>query len=151
MDTLSYKTISANKASVEKEWFVVDATNEVVGRLAARVAMVLRGKHKPHFTPHADCGDKVIIVNAEKVRFTGKKRSDKEYIRYTGYPGGQRKATPADLFDKKPEAILENAIKGMLPKNKLGAAIFKNLYVYAGEEHKHEAQEPKTLDLNTIK
>ena len=151
MDTLSYKTVSANKASVEKEWFVVDATNEVVGRLAARVAMVLRGKHKPHFTPHADCGDNVVIINAEKIRFTGAKVTDKEYVRYTGYPGGQRRATPADLLKKKPEAILESAIRGMLPKNKLGRAVFKNVYVYAGEDHKQTAQEPKKLDLNTIK
>lgn len=151
MNTLSYKTISANKASVEKEWFIVDATNEVVGRLASKVAIVLRGKHKPHFTPHADCGDRIVIINAEKVRFTGDKLSQKEYVRYSGYPGGQKKATPADLFVKKPELVLENAIKGMLPKNKLGREIFKNVYVYAGEEHKQDAQEPKNLDLNTIK
>lgn len=151
MDSLSYRTVSANKASVKKEWFVVDATNEVVGRLASRVAIVLRGKHKPHYTPHADCGDKVIIINAEKVRFTGDKLEDKEYITHSGYPGGQKFTSPADLLKKQPEVILENAIKGMLPKNKLGAELFRNVYVYTGETHKHEAQEPKKLDLNTIK
>lgn len=151
MDTLSYKTISANKATAGKEWILVDAENEGVGRLASVVAMLLRGKHKPNFTPHADCGDNVIIINAEKIRFSGKKMDTKEYIRYTGYPGGQRKATPKDLLTRKPEAIMENAVRGMLPKNKLGRAIFKNLHVYAGTEHNHEAQKPKTINLQSIK
>ncbi|MBK8808801.1 MAG: 50S ribosomal protein L13 [Bacteroidales bacterium] len=151
MDTLSYKTISANKFSVEKEWFVVDATNEVVGRLSAKVALVLRGKHKTHYTPHADCGDRVVIINADKVKFTGKKVSDKIYLRHTGYPGGQRSATPSDFLAKKPEMILEHAIKGMLPKTKLGKELFRNVYIYAGEAHNQEAQSPKVLDLNTIK
>jgi large subunit ribosomal protein L13 len=151
VNTLSYKTVSANKASVEKEWYIVDATDEVLGRLASVVAMVLRGKHKPSFTPHVDCGDNVIVINAEKVKLTGKKMSDKKYFSHTGYPGGQRIRTPEDLLGKKPESVVEKAIKGMLPKSRLGSAIFNNLYVYAGENHPHEAQQPKKLDFNKIK
>ena len=151
MNTLSYKTVSANKETVEKEWFVVDAQDEILGRLASKIAFVLRGKHKPSFTPHVDCGDNVIVINAEKVKFTGNKLTEKQYIRHTGYPGGQRTQTPEDLLSKKPEAVLERAVKGMLPKNRLGSAIFRNLYVFVGENHTHEAQQPKKLDLNTIK
>ena len=151
MDTLSYKTVSANKATVNKEWLVIDARNEVLGRLASKVAYLLRGKHKTNFTPHVDCGDNVIVINAEKVRLTGQKKTAKQYIRHTGYPGGQRVTTPQELLVKKPEAVVEKAVKGMLPGNRLGSAIFKNLYVYAGEEHKHEAQKPKTINLNDIK
>jgi len=151
VNTLSYKTVSANKATVQKEWFVVDAKDEVLGRLASKVAIVLRGKHKPSFTPHVDCGDNVIVINAEKVKLTGKKMTDKQYVRHTGYPGGQRTQTPVDLLEKKPEAIIEKAVKGMLPKNRLGSALFRNLYVFTGEAHPHEAQQPKKLDLNTIK
>jgi large subunit ribosomal protein L13 len=151
LNTLSYKTISANKQSSTKEWFVIDAEGEVLGRLGSKVATILRGKHKPNFTPHADCGDNVIIINAEKVRLTGRKLDQKQYIRHTGYPGGQRFANPRQLLTRKPEAIIEYAVKGMLPKNKLGSAIFGNLYVYAGTEHKHEAQKPVTLNLNDIK
>lgn len=151
MDTLTYKTKSANKATVQKDWYVVDATNEVLGRLSSKVAKILRGKNKPDFTPHVDCGDNVIIINAEKIRLTGNKFTDKEYVRYTGYPGGQRFESPESLMTKKPERILELAIKGMLPKNKLSDAIFKNLYVYAGPAHPHEAQQPKELNLNSIK
>ncbi len=151
MDTLSYKTVSANKATVNKEWLVVDARNEVLGRLASKVAYLLRGKHKTNFTPHVDCGDNVIVINAEKVRLTGQKKTAKLYIRHTGYPGGQRVTTPQELLVKKPEAVVEKAVKGMLPGNRLGSAIFKNLYVYAGEEHKHEAQKPKTINLNDVK
>ncbi len=151
MDTLSYKTISANKATVNKEWLIVDARNEVLGRLASKVAYLLRGKHKTNFTPHVDCGDNVIIINAEKVKLTGQKKSNKQYIRHTGYPGGQRFTTPQELLEKKPEAVIEKAVKGMLPGNRLGSAIFKNLFVYAGEEHKHEAQKPKSINLNDIK
>lgn len=151
MDTLSYKTKSANKETVKKEWFIVDATDEVLGRLAARVAMVLRGKHKPDFTPHVDCGDNVIIINAEKVKLTGKKLTDREYFRHTGYPGGQRKTTPEEVLRKHPERLLENAVKGMIPRNRLGREILKNLYVYTGGEHSHKAQKPKKLDLNSIK
>ena len=151
VNTLSYKTVSANKASVEKEWYIVDATDKVLGRLASVVAMVLRGKHKPSFTPHVDCGDNVIVINAEKVKLTGKKMSDKKYFSHTGYPGGQRIRTPEDLLGKKPESVVEKAIKGMLPKSRLGSAIFNNLHVYAGENHPHEAQQPKKLDFNKIK
>ncbi len=145
VDTLSYKTKSANAASVERQWHVIDAEGEIVGRLASKVAAILRGKHKPDFTPHFDNGDHVIIVNCEKVRFTGEKFTDKEYLRHTGYPGGQRKATPRDLMARKPERILEVAIKGMLPKTKLGRAQIKKLYVYAGAEHPHSAQKPTEL------
>ncbi len=151
MDTLSYKTVSANRATVNKEWLVIDARNEVLGRLASKVAYLLRGKHKTNFTPHVDCGDNVIVINAEKVRLTGQKKTAKQYIRHTGYPGGQRITTPQELLVKKPEAVVEKAVKGMLPGNRLGSAIFKNLYVYAGEEHKHEAQKPKTINLNDVK
>ena len=151
MNTLSYKTVSANKATVHKEWVIVDAQNEVVGRLCTRIAMMLRGKHKPDYTPHVDCGDNVIVINADQVRFTGKKWLEKEYIRHTGYPGGQRITVAQELIRKKPIAVVEKAVKGMLPKNKLGAALFRNLYVYAGAEHPHEAQQPKTLNLNLIR
>ncbi|MDR3094314.1 MAG: 50S ribosomal protein L13 [Bacteroidales bacterium] len=151
MDTLSYKTVSANKATVNKEWVVVDAQNEVVGRLCARIAIVLRGKHKPDYTPHVDCGDNVIVINAEKIRFTGNKQAKKEYVRHTGYPGGQRFTTAENMLHRKPVAIVEIAVKGMLPKNKLGAALFRNLHVYAGNEHPHESQQPKAINLNIIK
>ena len=150
VDTLSYKTISANSATVTKEWLVIDATDQVLGRLASRVATVLRGKNKPYFTPHVDCGDNVIIINADKVRLTGKKLTDKEYVRHTGYPGGQRFTTPKELLAKKPAAVVEHAVRGMLPKNRLGDKIFRNLYVYAGGEHPHEAQKPKQIKLNEI-
>ncbi|MDR2039639.1 MAG: 50S ribosomal protein L13 [Bacteroidales bacterium] len=151
MDTLSYKTVSANKATVNKEWVIVDAQNEVVGRLCAKIAMVLRGKHKPSFTPHVDCGDNVIVINADKVRFTGNKWAEKEYVRHTGYPGGQRVITAEQLLRKNPIAVVEKSVKGMLPKNRLGAALFRNLHVYAGTEHPHEAQQPKAINLNSIK
>ncbi|HJC94141.1 MAG TPA: 50S ribosomal protein L13 [Candidatus Phocaeicola excrementigallinarum] len=153
MDTLSYKTISANKATVTKEWVVVDATDQIVGRLGAKVAKLLRGKYKPNFTPHVDCGDNVIIINAGKVRFTGKKMTDKVYLRYTGYPGGQREITPAALMAKPDGAqrLMRRVVKGMLPKNRLGAKLLKNLYVYEGGEHKHEAQSPKAIDINSLK
>ena len=151
MNTLSYKTVSANKETVEKEWFIVDANDVVLGRLASVVAMVLRGKHKPSFTPHVDCGDNVIVINAEKIKLTGNKMTDKQYVRHSGYPGGQRFQNPEDLLEKKPTAVVEKAIKGMLPKSRLGSEMFRNLFVYAGENHPHEAQQPKTLDLNKIK
>lgn len=151
MKTLVYRTISANKETVNKQWYVVDAEGEILGRLAAKVAYVLRGKHKPEYTPHVDCGDNVIIINAEKVVLTGKKLTDKEYIRHSGYPGGQKVETPVEMLEKHPERIIEHAIKGMLPKNRLGSELFRNLKVYVGSEHKHEAQNPTKLDLNTIK
>ena len=148
MDTLSYKTVSANKATVEKEWVVIDATDQVLGRLASRVAIILRGKHKPSYTPHVDCGDNVIIINAEKIRLTGKKLTDKLYVRHTGYPGGQRFATPKELLNRKPFAVVEHAVKGMLPKNRLGAQLYRNLHVFVGPEHTHQAQQPKEIKLN---
>ena len=151
MDSLSYKTISVNAATANKEWVVIDATNEVLGRLASQVAKILCGKNKPSYTPHVDCGDYVIVINADKVKLTGKKLTDKVYVRHTGYPGGQRFATPADLLTRKPTAVIEEAVKGMLPKTRLGAAIFKNLKVYAGAEHPHAAQNPKQIKLNEIK
>ena len=151
MDTLSYKTISANKATVEKEWVVVDAEDMVLGRLASKVAKMLRGKYKPNYTPHVDCGDNVIVINAEKVVMSGKKMTDKIYLRHTGYPGGQRKMTPQDILAKYPERLVEKAVKGMLPKTKLGSALYRNLHVVVGAEHKFEAQKPKVVDLNTIK
>ena len=143
MDTLSYKTISANKATVTKEWLVVDAEGKPLGRLASEVAKLLRGKHKTDYTPHVDCGDNVIVVNAEKITLSGAKWTDKEYIRHTGFPGGQRSLTAQQLHDRKPFALVEKAVKGMLPKNKLGYQLYRNLHVYAGPEHKQEAQQPK--------
>jgi len=151
VDTLSYKTISANNATVNKEWIVVDAEGQVLGRLASKVAKILRGKNKPSFTPHVDCGDNVIVINAEKVVLTGKKMSDKVYVRHSGYPGGQRTQTPAEVLAKYPERLVEKAVKGMLPKNRLGRKLFSNLHVVIGAEHKYEAQQPKVVDLNTIK
>ena len=151
MDSLSYKTISANAATVNKQWYVIDAENEVLGRLASQVAKILRGKNKPDFTPHVDCGDYVIVINADKVRLTGKKMTDKVYVHHTGYPGGQRFNTPAERLENKPEFLVMNAVKGMLPKTRLGVAILKNLKVYAGAEHNHAAQCPKEIKLNEIK
>jgi len=152
MNTLSYKTISANRETAHKEWVVVDATDQVVGRLASKVAKLLRGKYKPDFTPHVDCGDNVIILNAEKIIFTGKKETDKVYTRYTGYPGGQRFNTPAELRKKPfgPERILTHAVKGMLPKGILGRHILKNLHVFNGAEH-NITQPTKTIDINKLK
>ena len=147
MDTLSYKTISANKATADKQWVVVDADSKVLGRLASEVAKMIRGKHKPNFTPHADCGDNVIVINADKVRMTGKKWDDRVYLRYTGYPGGQRATTPRQLKDKSSTLLVERAVRGMLPKNRLGRALFNNLKVYAGAEHPHTAQEPKEVNI----
>ncbi|AXT61235.1 50S ribosomal protein L13 [Aquimarina sp. AD10] len=151
MDTLSYKTVSANKATVTKEWLHVDAEGQTLGRLSSVVAILLRGKHKPSFTPHVDCGDNVIITNADKINLTGKKWTEKSYIRHTGYPGGQRSLTAQELYDKNPERLIEKAVKGMLPKNKLGAALFRNLKVYAGAEHNQDAQQPKTVNLKEFK
>ena len=147
MNTLSYKTVSANKATVNKEWVIIDAEGKILGRLATVAASMLRGKHKTNFTPHVDCGDNVIVVNAEKVIFTGDKMTDKEYVRHTGYPGGQRFVTADKLLKKKPIALVENAVKGMLPKNRLGSALYRNLHVYAGNSHPHEAQQPKTVEI----
>lgn len=151
MDTLSYKTASANKNTVNKEWLLVDADGQALGRLASEVAKLLRGKHKPNFTPHVDCGDNVVVINASKVTLSGNKWEAKEYIRHTGYPGGQKSLTAQELYDKDPARLVEKAIKGMLPKNKLGAAIFRNLKVYSDAEHKQEAQKPRVINLNDKK
>jgi len=147
VDTLSYRTVSANKATVNKEWVIIDAEGQILGRLATTIAMMLRGKHKPEYTPHVDCGDNVIIINAEKVEFSGNKWADKEYVRHTGYPGGQRFTTAEQMLKKNPIAIIEHAVRGMLPKNRLGRAIYKNMHVYVGSAHPHEAQKPKKIEL----
>ena len=151
MDTLSYKTVSANKATVTKEWVHVDAEGQTLGRLSSKVAKLLRGKHKPNFTPHVDCGDNVIIINAGNVKLTGNKWNDKTYIRHTGYPGGQRSLTATEMYKKDPARLVEKAVKGMLPKNKLGAEMFRNLKVYADANHGQEAQKPRTINLNDNK
>jgi large subunit ribosomal protein L13 len=151
VDTLSYKTVSANKQTSGKKWLLVDAEGQTVGRLASKVAKLIRGKHKPSFTPHADCGDNVIVINAEKVSFSGTKLVDKEYVRYTGYPGGQRSLSAQEVLQKHPERLIEKAVKGMLPKNKLGRQLFGNLKVYVGAEHKQEAQKPEVVNLDTFK
>ncbi len=151
MDTLSYKTISANRSNVDKQWVLVDAENETLGRLSSRVAKMIRGKHKTNFTPHVDCGDNVIVINAEKIRLTGNKMEEKTYISYSEYPGGQKSITAEQLLKKKPTALVERAVKGMLPRNRLGRALFRNLHVIEGAEHKFGAQKPKQIKLNTIK
>jgi large subunit ribosomal protein L13 len=145
VDTLSYKTKSANAATVEKNWVVVDAQSAVLGRFASEVARILRGKHKPYYTPHVDCGDNVIVINADKVRMTGRKMDEKIYVRHTGYPGGQRISTPKLLKQKSSSILVEKAVRGMLPKNRLGRQLYRNLYVYNGAEHPHAAQQPKEI------
>jgi len=151
VDTLSYKTISVNKETAQKEWVVVYAAGQSLGRLASKVAKLLRGKYKPSFTPHVDCGDNVIIVNADKVELTGNKWTDRTYLRFSGYPGGQREYSPADLMKKSPDKLFRKVVKGMLPKNKLAATLLNNMYVYAGSEHPHQAQTPRKIDINTLK
>jgi large subunit ribosomal protein L13 len=147
VNTLSYKTVSANEATVNKEWVIIDAEDKVLGRLATVAASMLRGKNKTNFTPHVDCGDNVIVINAEKVILSGEKMSDKQYVRHSGYPGGQRFTTAEEMMKKKPIALVEHAIKGMLPKNRLGSELFRNLHVYAGSVHPHEAQKPKNVEI----
>jgi len=151
VDTLSYKTVSANAATVKKNWVLVDAQNEPLGRLASKVANLIRGKHKTDFTPHVDCGDNVVVINAGKIKLTGNKWEDKEYITFSGYPGGQKRATASEMMAKKPTFMVEKAVKGMLPKNKLGKALFNNLYVYEGAEHNQTAQQPKEIKLSDLK
>jgi large subunit ribosomal protein L13 len=151
VDTLSFRTISANKTTVQKEWLLIDAKDQILGRLASAAAKFIRGKHKSNFTPHVDCGDNVIIINAEKVRLSGKKLTNRQYLSHTGYPGGQQVKTPAMLLETKPKALVEHAVKGMLPRNRLGRQLFRNLYVYLGSEHPHEAQKPKEINLKSIK
>lgn len=145
MDSISYKTLFLNNETVDKQWVIVDAEAAVLGRLCSEVAKIIRGKHKASYTPHVDCGDNVIVINADKIRLTGKKWDDKVYISHTGYPGGQRFATPRELKAKSSTRIIESAVRGMLPKNRIGRALFKNLYVYEGAEHPHAAQSPKPV------
>ena len=151
MDYLSYKTVSANKATVQKEWVVVDAEGQILGRMCTKVAKLLRGKYKPNFTPNVDCGDNVIIINADKVQLTGNKWNDRVYVRYTGFPGGQREYTPQDLMDKGADRLIRKVVKGMLPKTRLGNKLITNLKVFAGAEHNLQAQQPKQIDINTLK
>ena len=151
MEALSYKTISANKETVNKGWVLIDAEDQILGRLSSQVALILRGKNKTNFTPHVDTGDNVIIINAEKIKLTGKKITDKEYVRHTGYPGGQRVTTPKQLLVKNPTEIIRKAVAGMLPKNKIGNALKRNVYIYAGIDHPHVAQQPKEIKINTTK
>ncbi len=150
MDTLSYKTISVKQSEVKKEWYVIDATDLVLGRLASRAALILRGKNKPSYTPNLDCGDNIIVINAEKVKLTGKKMTDRVYHHYSGYPGGLRDFTPEQLLKKRPTELLRMSVRGMLPKNRLGRKILGNLFIYAGPEHPHQAQNPKELKLNEM-
>ena len=147
MNTLSYKTVSLRKEDVKRDWYIVDMEGQVVGRAATKIATILRGKHKPSYTPHIDCGDYIIIINADKLRFTGQKMDQKQYFSHSGYPGGQKVITPRQLLEKKPYAVIEKAVKGMLPKTKLGRKMFKKMFVYAGAEHPHQAQQPKKLEL----
>ncbi|MBU3659678.1 MAG: 50S ribosomal protein L13 [Flavobacteriales bacterium] len=151
MNTLSYRTLSGNKETADKKWFIVDAEGQTVGRMASKIAKIIRGKYKTCYTPHADCGDNVIVINAEKVAFSGTKLVDKEYVRFSGYPGGQRFTSAEDMLRKHPERLIEKAVKGMLPKNTLGRQLYKNLKVYTGSTHKHEAQTPELLNLDTLK
>ena len=151
VETLSYKTLSANKETANKEWFVVDAEGQTLGRMASKIAKILRGKYKTNFTPHADCGDYVIIINAGKIVMSGNKMEDRRIFSHTGYPGGQKRTSPAEMLAKDETSVVRHAVRGMLPKNKLGAAILKNCYIYAGAEHDQEAQKPKALNLNDLK
>ena len=151
MNTLSYKTVSANAQTVQKKWLMVDAKGQSLGRLASKVAFLIRGKHKPSFTPHVDCGDNVIVINCEKIQLTGNKWDTKEYIRHTGYPGGRRVASAREVFDKNPAQLVTKAVYGMLPKNKLGAQLNRNLRVFVGEEHGMNAQKPTQINLKEIK
>ena len=147
VNTLSYKTISANKATADKKWVLVNAEDLVLGRLASQVASILRCKHKINYTPHADCGVYVVVINADKIRLTGQMWTDREHFKHTGYPGGQKRISPKELFDRDQTSLVRQAIKGMLPKNKLGSAIYSNLHVYAGTDHKHEAQKHKEVKI----
>ncbi|PWT97730.1 MAG: 50S ribosomal protein L13 [Bacteroidetes bacterium] len=145
MSKLHFTTKHANEATVQRNWYVVDGTNQTVGRVCAKIAAVLRGKNKAYYTPHVDCGDFIVVINAEKVKFTGNKLEDKVYLNFSGYPGGQKEETAKNLQARRPEVIVERAVKGMLPKNRLGRKMFKKLFVYAGAEHPHAAQQPKEL------
>jgi len=146
MDAQSFTTYNATPSDIEHDWYVADATNRVVGRLASEIARVLRGKHKPTYTPHMDTGDYVVVVNAEEAQFTGKKERDKEYLRYSGYPGGDKSESPEEVRSNRPTKIIERAVEGMLPEGPLGRKMFKKLKVYAGPDHPHDAQQPEPLD-----
>lgn len=150
MNTLSYKTISVNKETANKEWLLVDAENQQLGRVASKIAKLLRGKHKTNFTPHSDCGDYVVVINVEKIALSGNKWEDKQYIRHTGYPGGQKFTTAIEMKNKDPRRLLQFAVKGMLPKNKLGRQILKNLRLYVGDQYEQTAQQPKKVDINAF-
>ncbi|MEM1136927.1 MAG: 50S ribosomal protein L13 [Bacteroidota bacterium] len=147
MDTLSYKTLAVSKETAGRKWVIIDATDVVLGRLSSEVAKIIRGKHKPNYTPHADCGDSVIVINSDNIKLTGKKWTDKVYIHYTGYPGGQRHRSPLDIKEKSSTLLVEKAVRGMLPKNRLGKAILKNLFIYEGSDHPHEAQKPTEIKI----
>jgi large subunit ribosomal protein L13 len=147
VESLSFKTKSVKKTEVKKEWVVVDASSKVLGRLASEVAKIVRGKHKPSFTPNVDCGDKVIVINCDKIRLTGRKWDNKEYVSYSGYPGGQKILSPKQVKDKSSTQLIEMAVRGMLPKNRLGRKLFRNLYVYEGNEHPHQAHQPKEVKI----
>jgi large subunit ribosomal protein L13 len=151
VDTLSYKTLSANKETADKQWFVIDAEGQTLGRMASKVAKVLRGKYKTNFTPHAECGDYVIILNAGKIVMTGMKMTDRKIFSHTGYPGGQKRISPIEMLAKDETSVVRHAVKGMLPKNKLGAAILRNCFIYAGADHDQNAQKPKALNLKDLK
>ena len=151
MSKLHFTTKHANEATVKRNWYVVDGTNQTVGRMCAKIASVLRGKNKAYYTPHVDCGDFVVVINCDKVKFTGNKMQDKEYLTFSGYPGGQKGEAAQDLLKRRPEVVIERAIKGMLPKNRLGRKMYKKLFVYAGAEHPHGAQKPAELTFPIIK
>ncbi len=151
MDTISYKTKSASPKIVEKKWLLIDAENQTLGRLCSNIAYLLKGKHKTYYTPHIDCGDNIVVINAEKIIFSGNKMTEKEYVSYTNYPGGQRFSTPSRMLNEKPEMVIEKGVKGMLPKNSLGREIFRSLFVYEGTTHPHEAQKPVLTNIDTIK
>lgn len=148
VNTLSYKTASVNKANAGKKWWIVDAEGQALGRLSSKIAKLLRGKHKTNYTPHSDCGDFVIVINAEKINLSGQKWEQKEYIWHTGYPGGQKFLTASEMFKRDPKRLVQKSVKGMLPKNKLGSLLFTNMHVYEGNAHKHEAQQPQVLNIN---
>jgi large subunit ribosomal protein L13 len=145
MSKLHFTTKHANEATVKRDWYVVDGANQTVGRMCSKIAAVLRGKNKPYYTPHVDCGDFIVVINADKIVFSGNKLEDKVYINFSGYPGGQKQEIAKNLLRRRPDAIIERAVRGMLPKNRLGRKMFKKLFVYAGDQHPHIAQQPKTL------
>ena len=151
MSKLSYKTLSVNKENAKKQWFLIDAQDQILGRMCSKIAKILRGKYKVNFTPHADCGDYVVIINAEKVIMTGSKMDNREIFSHTGHPGGQKRTTPKQILSKDPRRLIIHAVKGMLPKNKLGSAILKNMHVYNGPDHQQLAQSPELLNLNDLK